>query len=212
MDDINSCLSQVIHLCLEANLFLNQLYKFESQLSKFYSIPLSILERFAIIIHDFNLYHKNYFVKLHSNIFNYLLHKQHFTVNDSNEILDDIYEDFNHLKYFLNHQNKSYRNIFYYLHKLSITCSLCIQYRRFCTNFELANRFVYLRMDLLNDLKILNDEMEFLLIEINVKFQQRKQMNHCAKERISISDLFRTMVLWFLFIFSIGWYMKTVGQ
>jgi len=66
-------------------------------------------------------------------------------------------------------------------------------------------------MDLLNDLKILNEEMEFLLIEINVKFQQRKQMNHCAKERISISDLFRTMVLWFLFIFSIGWYMKTVG-
>jgi hypothetical protein len=66
-------------------------------------------------------------------------------------------------------------------------------------------------MDLLNDLKILNEEMEFLLIEINVKFQQRKQMNHCATERISISDLFRTMVLWFLFIFSIGWYMKTVG-
>jgi hypothetical protein len=205
MDDLNCCLSQIVHLCNEASIFLNQLYKFECQFEKFYlsykilsKKSLAILDHFSIIINDLNIYYKNDFFKYYSKIFNYLSRK-YFTINYSNDRIEDFYEDLNHLNYFLNHQKKYYKNIFDYLHKLSITCSLCIQYRQLCTNFELANRFVYIRIDLLTNLKKLNEEIRFLLVKINLNFQQKKIfLRKNSKEKIQISNLFRTIFLWFI--------------
>jgi len=212
MDDLNCCLSQIVHLCNEASIFLNQLYKFECQLKKFYLLNeisskevFLIHDRFSIIINDLNIYYKNNFLKFYSKIFNYLSRK-YFTVNYSNEIIEDFYEDLNNLNHFLNHKKKYYKNIFYYLHKLSITCSLCIQYRQLCTNFELADRFIYIRIDLLTNLKKLNKEIKFLLIQINLNFKQRKQFSiKTSKEKIEISNLFRTIFLWFI-LFIISYY------
>jgi hypothetical protein len=128
-------------------------------------------------------------------------------MNCSNE----IFEELNHLNYFLNQEIKYYKKIFYYLHKLSITCSLCMEYSRLCTNFELANRFVYIRMDLLDDLKNLNEEIKSLLIRINRNFQEKKRVlirnkkYHYSNENIQITKLVRTIFLWFIILFLIGW-------
>ncbi|CAF1104910.1 unnamed protein product [Rotaria sordida] len=226
MDDLNYCLSKIVHLCIESCIFLNQLYKFECQLSKLYSSYhkpsikyFSILNHFTIINKDLNIYYKNYFLKIYSNIFNYLSYKN-FIINNSNNIINDFQEDLNHLNYFFNHHKKYYKDIFYYLHKLTIICSLCIQYRHSCTNLELINRFIYIRIDLLTNLKKLNEKIKFLLIQINLNFEQKKQYsinnnnnnnnNHYyySKEKFKIFNLFRTIFLWFITIFLIGYYFK----
>ncbi|CAF2429730.1 unnamed protein product [Rotaria sp. Silwood2] len=225
MDDLNCCLSKIVHLCIESCMFLNQLYKFEYQLSKLYSSYhkpsikyFSILNHFTIIHKDLNIYYENYFLKIYSNIFTYLSRKK-FALNYSNDITDDFQKDLNRLNYFLNYHKKYYKDIFYYLHKLSITCSLCIQYRRSCTNLELINRFVYIRIDLLTNLKKLNEKIKFLLIQINLNFQQKKQYsinnnnnnnnnNHYSKEKFKIFNLVRTIFLWFIIIFFIGYYFQ----
>jgi len=207
MNDLNSCLSQIVHLCNEASIFLNQLYKFECQLEKFHSSYkisskkfFSILDRFSIIIEDLNFYYKNDFFQFYSKIFNYLS-RQYFIMNYSNEIIEDFYEDLNHLNYFLNHKKIYYKNSFYYLHKLSINCLLYIQYHRICTNIELTDRFVYIRIDLLTNLKKLNEEIKFLLIQINSNFEKRKQfLIKNSKEKIEISNLYRTIFLWFILL------------
>ena len=211
MDDLNCCLSQVVHLCIETSIFVDQLTKFEYEFSKFsssYHHPsrkyFSILHHFSIIINDLNIYYENNFSEFYSNVSRYLSRK-HFTVNMSNEIYEDVYED---LKYFLNHQKIYYKNIFNYLHKLSITCLLCIQYSQLCTTSELTNRFVYMRIDLLTDLRNLNDEIKFLLIEINRNFERKKQIliknpNHRSlKEKIRMLNF----SLWFVILFLIGCY------
>ena len=220
MDDVNCCLSKVIHLCIESSIFLNQLYKFEYQLAKLYSLDripsmklFSILDRFSMIINDLNIYYKTHFLISYSHIFNYLSHK-HFTLNCSNEIMNDFHEDLNRLNYFLNHHQKYYMDVFYYVHKLSVTCSLCIQYRRSCTHFEFINRFACIRTDLLTNLKHLNNKIKFLLIHINSNFEKRRQASikhhndHYSKETIKISCLFRTVCIWLITIFLIGCYVK----
>ncbi|CAF1073782.1 unnamed protein product [Rotaria sp. Silwood1] len=223
MDDLNCCLSKIVHLCIEACIFLNQLYKFEYQLSKLsssYHKPsikyFSIIDHLTIVNKDLNIYYKNYFFKIYSNIFNYLSRKR-FTLNYSNDIINDFQEDLNHLNYFFHHHKKYYKDIFYYLHKLTITCSLCIQYHRSCTNLELMNRFVYIRIDLLTNLKKLNEKIKFLLIHINSNFEHRKQYSinnnnnfndHYSKEKFKIFNLVRTLFLWFITIVLIGYYFQ----
>lgn len=210
MDDLNCCLSDIIDLCNEASIFLNQLYRFEYQLKKFslsYKISsekyFSILNHFSIILNDLNIYYKNDFLKFYSKILNYLSRK-YFTINYSN----DFTEDFN---YFVNYQRKYYKNIFYCLHKLFLTCNLCIQYRRLCTNIEFTERFVYIRMDLINDLEKLNQEIQFLLIKINSNFQYKKQfLIKNSKENISISNLIRTIFLWFILFIIIYYFFWPV--
>ena len=213
MDDLNCCLSQIVHLCNEASIFLNQLYQFENQLDKFHFSSkissrkyFSIFNRFSIILKDFNLYYKNHFFKFYLNIFHYLSRK-YFTVNFSNEITEDFYEDITRLNYFLNRKEKKYyQNIFYYLHKLTTMCALCIQYRHTCTNIELGERFVCIRIDLLINLERLNEEIRILLITINSNFEQRKLfLIRKSKEKIEISNFYRTILLW-LIVFILGYY------
>ncbi|UJR38098.1 hypothetical protein I4U23_030778 [Adineta vaga] len=211
MDDFNSCLLQILRFCIEANLFLHQLYQFECHLTKIDSLYhissddyFTILECLSMIINDLNIYHRNYFQKLYLNIEKYLL-RQYFTINYSSEEL--FHEDFEHLKYFLCHEIKSFQRIFHYLHKLSINCILCQQYRRLCTNIELEKRFSCIRMDLLMNLETVNRKIEVLLLKINMNFE-RKHENHQMKERIIITNLFRTICFWFIIIFSFGYYLQ----
>jgi hypothetical protein len=54
-DDLTCSLSQIVHLCNETNIFLYQLYKFESQFEKFNLLSRKnfvILKRFKIILND----------------------------------------------------------------------------------------------------------------------------------------------------------------
>jgi hypothetical protein len=203
MDDLTCSLSQVVHLCNEASIFLYQLYKFESQLEKFYSSSRKnfvILERFSLILNDLNHYYENHFFKFYTNIFDYLSRK-YFTVNYSNEIINDFDEDLKNLNQFLKHQKKYYQNSFYYLHQLTVACLLCVQYRQSCTDFQLADRFVYIRIDLLTNLRRLNEEMRILLMKINFNFEQRKSFSmRNPKEEIDITNLFRTIILWLILL------------
>ena len=105
---------------------------------------------------------------------------------------------------------------FYYLHKLSITCSLCIEYHRSCTQIEFIDRFVYLRFDLLNNLKILNTKINYLLIQINSNFEKNKRkkssnqynIKNYSQEELKIFSLYRTIFLWFIILFVIGYYFQ----
>ncbi|CAF3322243.1 unnamed protein product [Rotaria socialis] len=147
---------------------------------------------------------------MYSNILNYLS-RQRFTVNCSNEIVDDFHDDLNHLNYILNHHKSYYKDIFYYLHKLCITCSLCIEYRQSCTNLELTNRFIYIRIDLLTNLKKLNEKIKNLLMKINANFEKRKRHSidntrRHPKEKANIDNLFRTILLWCIVIIFIRYY------
>jgi hypothetical protein len=205
MDDLTCCLSQIVHLCNETSIFLYQLYKFESQLDKFYSLSRKnfvILERFSLILNDLNLYYKNNFLQFSTNIFNYLSRK-YFTVNYSNEIINNFEEDLNCLNQFLKYQKKYYQNIFYYLHKLTVGCLLCMQYRQICTNIQFVKRFVYIRIDLLINLRRLNDEMRILVMKINSNFQRRKY----PKEKIDLTNLFRTILLWLILIIIVYYFL-----
>jgi hypothetical protein len=208
MDDLSCCLSQVVKLCIEASIFLAQLSKFEHELAKLYSsyhIPSrkfdSILDRFSTTILDLNLYHKNHFLKLYSNVF-YYLSRQQFTLGSSNEIINDFDQNLNRLNSFLNQRRKYPKKLFYCLHKLSITCSLYFQYHQSCTKSELASRFVYIRIDLLTNLKELNEEIRTILLRTNQNFNRTKR----TKNEIKISNLFRTIFLWFLILLLIGCY------
>ena len=86
-----------------------------------------------------------------------------------------------------------------------------MEYSHSCTKFELADRFVYIRIDLLNDLKNLNKEIRFLLIRINRNFQEKKRIliqknkYSYSNDKIQIINLFRTIFLWFIILFLFGW-------
>jgi hypothetical protein len=87
-----------------------------------------------------------------------------------------------------------------------------MEYSRLCTYFQLADRFVYLRIDLFDNLKNLNEEIQFLLNRINRNFEERKQIliknknpHRYSNEKIQITNLFRTIFLWFIILFLIGW-------
>lgn len=223
MDDLTSCLSKIVHLCIESSIFLNQLYKFDYQLSKFYSLRhvssikvFSILERFTIINNDFNLYYKNYFFKIYAETSCYLSRK-HFTLNCSSEIIHNIHNDLYHLNCYLNQENNYYEDIFHCIHKLGIICSLFVQYFQSCTNAELTNRLVYIRYDLLIYLKKLNEKIKSLLTQINANFERRKRLtahnintshNHYSKIKMKLSDFLRTILFWLLIVFLVGYYMK----
>ena len=63
---------------------------------------------------------------------------------------------------------------------------MCVQYRQTCTEIELADRFVYIRMDLLINLDRLYEQIRWKLMKINSHFRQltyslRKQQ---SKEKI----------------------------
>ena len=193
MDDLTCCLSQVVHLCNEASMLLYQLYKFE----KLYSSSQKnfvILKRFSLILNDLNLYYEKNFFKFYTNIFKYLS-RRYFTVNYSNEMANDFENDLICLNHFVKHHKKYYRNIFYYLHKLTVACLLCVKYRQTCTDFQLADRFVYIRMDLLANLKRLNEEIKILLMKINSNF---KQTMDNPREKIELRYLIRTIFLWLI--------------
>lgn len=200
-DDLTCSLSQIVHLCNETNIFLYQLYKFESQFEKFNLLSRKnfvILKRFSIILNDLNIYYENYFLKYYKNIFNYLSRKS-FTINYSNEIINDL----NHLNYFLKHKKTYYQKIFYYLHKLSITCLICIQYRQIYKDSQFVNRLISIRIDLLENFKKLNNEIKILLIKINFNFKQKTK--EFSIKKIHIKNLFQTIFRW-LFICIIGYY------
>lgn len=201
MDHLTCSLSQIVHLCNEASIFLYQLSKFECELEKFYSSTKqtqSIAEHFALILEDFNVYYERCFVKLYLESFNYLS-RRCFTVNYSDEILMDFLEDLKYLNQFLKHRKQSYQHIFSYLHQLSITCWICLQYRQLCTNSQLAERFVYIRMDLLNNLERLHEEIRILLMRINSNFTHRKQSTkNLSRTSIDTTHLLQTILLWFV--------------
>lgn len=209
MDDFSCCLSQIAHLCNEASIFLNQLHKFEAQFenySRSSKRSLSIVSRFSLILDDLNLYYEKHFSKFYIHTFNYLTRK-YFTIDYSNKkMTENSYEDIKRLNSFFNrNQIDCYEKIFYYLHKLTIICALCVQYRQTCTEIELADRFVYIRMDLLINLDRLYEQIRWKLMKINSHFRQltyslRKQQ---SKEKIHIGNMLRTLVLW-LCLFVIG--------
>lgn len=229
MDDLTSCLSKIIRLCIESSIFLNQLHKFEYQLSKLYSLHhvsstkfFAILDRFIVTNQDLNVYYKNHFSKIYTTAFKYLS-RRHFTLNCSNETIHDILNDLHHLDSYLNLQTHCYRDIVYYIHKISVICSILIQYSRSCTNMELADRFVCIRYDLLTYLKKLNGKVKSLLIQINLNLERRKRSvthysnannnnnsNHtyCSKINITMPNLLRTIVLWLIIISLVGYNIK----
>lgn len=221
MDGLYCCISKIVHLCIESSIFLNQLYKFEYELSKLHSSYhnsskelFSILDHFTIINKELNIYYKNYYLKIYTDVFTYLLRKN-FTLNCSNEIMNDFHEDLTNLNNILNQHKKYYKEIFYYLHKLCIMCSLCIEYRQSCTNLELINRFIYLRIDLLINLKTLNKKIQILLTKINSKFEKRKQYSiknktayYHSKSNSKLLYFLRTIFLWFITILFMGYYFQ----
>ena len=208
MDDFNCCLLQLVRFCIDTNLFLNQLYQFECQLTQVHSMNqvssrkyVMVVERLSIIIKDLNVYYKNDFQKMYSSVSRSLL-RRCYTIDEDADV---CYEDFEHLEYFLRHEKKYYRRIFHYLHKLSIDCILCRQYRRVCTNSELESRFVHLRLDLFSNLEIIHEKIEFLWTKINENFQEQSTTNHSIiiSEQIT-SHLFRTICCWSLVLLVFG--------
>ena len=226
MDKLTCCLSQVVHLCVEACIFLNQLAKFQNELTRLYASShmspdklRSILHRFSVTLGDLNLYHAHYFSTFYSKTTASLL-RRHWSSEavgqDDHELLDNLHR----LSTFLEYRATYSKEIFYHLHKLSITCTICGQYRRTCTSVELASRFTPIRTDLLISLKALKDRIEALVMEINGDFERRRNAlnaralsrnNHRShrrrRSRIDMPDLLRTVCLWLAILVVGGCYM-----
>ena len=209
MDNLTCSLSQIVHLCNEATIFLHQLSKFEHELEKFSTSTQqtsTIVEHFALILNDLNIYYENDFLRFYFEIFQSLSRK-YFTVNYTDEITVDFLDDLKSFNQFLRHRRKPYRHIFDSLHRLNITCWICIQYRQLCTNEQLAERFVSIRIDLLDDLRRLNDEMRILLMRINNQFTKRIQSTRTmSKTSIDVVHLLQTIFLWFVIFLIISYF------
>ena len=226
MDTLTCCLSKVLHLCVETCIFVNQLVKFRNELTRLYSSPQmspsqlrSILQRFAVTLADLNRYHTRDFSTFYSTTTADLsrLNKPSQTMgNDDHELINNLHR----LNTFLGYRATYSEEIFYHLHKLSITCTICGQYRRLCTNVELASRFTPIRTDLLISLKALRDRVQAFLMEINREFERRRNAlnarvlsrnNHRShgrrRSRIDMAALVRTVCIWLAILVLAGCYM-----
>ena len=217
------CLSQVVRICTDASMFLNQLHKFDHQLAKFHSLSsisrenfLSIQNRFLTTLTDLNIYYKNEFLPYYSSAIMTLSHEyQSSNSFDQQEKKSSkkLIAKLQRLDTFLARHTRESTSIFSCLQELSMHCYLCLNYRQYCSNIDFDHRFSYVRINIMANLFDLKSHLESFLQRLNVYVNEQCDQSFSSHAQSSIKSrkiqldeakLLRTIFLWLLIILIFG--------